>query len=596
MGNSRPGATAAPDGIAVATTHTRRARLSVCGKTANSGDRLEHWITRAREYADEIVLLVDEVSADDTLDVALANADRVVAFEHSTNNEAALDFGLRQATGDWVLWLDDDEFLAKGFGQALPALLGNSRVTHYYLPYRWLLRDGDGRYGWVKTFPWYPNPRLRLIRNVTSLYWHRGRPHSPYEVLGDGDVLEGDDVTIYHLDFLLRDRVARERKVAAYRQRVGPSCEEYYLWEDYASTLAVEPVDISEIVRPPSPEARRRAAERSSRGSLRPPERVSAEALRRSVACHWPNADIYHATYGEHTTPPQVLANRGYTVEITLANLASLPWRNSGTGPGRVVLGYHWVHPDHGVLVRDGDTTLLPVVVPPGGKVTVAAGLWTPYDPGPYTLQWDLRAEGVNWFSERGVPPLEVSVTVSEHDRLMARHRPAASVPPRAKAAVHRRGDNARRAVRSISALVRLARHQADLAGTNVVPVKLWRILDTRDGTGTKGAVTGPISAGAVITLQVAGYGLVPDHAVGVVANLAVPDATYNGFVTVFPTDGSSGSSAVGTYFTDDGRPTANQVVAPLGTGPFEGQISLRLSDNHPGTAQLLVDVSAYLA
>ncbi|MDQ2729628.1 MAG: hypothetical protein M3Y91_17595, partial [Actinomycetota bacterium] len=134
------------------------------------------------------------------------------------------------------------------------------------------------------------------------------------------------------------------------------------------------------------------------------------------------------------------------------------------------------------------------------------------------------------------------------------------------------------------------------LASANVVPLPARRALDTRDGTGFPGAPAGPLDAGGVVTLRVAGQAGIPDTAVGVVATVAVLDATYNGFVTAYAADGAEGTAAVSCYFADGGSPSAAQVLVGFGSGSYAGQVSLHLSDAVVGTAQLLLDIVAYLA
>jgi hypothetical protein len=102
-------------------------------------------------------------------------------------------------------------------------------------------------------------------------------------------------------------------------------------------------------------------------------------------------------------------------------------------------LSYHWVHPDYGMLLRDGDISILKTSVEPGTEIRVVAGLWAPYEPGRYQLQWDLRSEGGSWFSERGIDPLCVDVTVEEKDRLLARPRQVATLPEWAPIGLHER-------------------------------------------------------------------------------------------------------------------------------------------------------------
>jgi hypothetical protein len=618
---------------------TTRPRLSVVGITANSSDRLERWATLAREYADEIALLVDEASDDETLRLARKVADRVQVVEHPPFIEVAMDWGLRAARGEWVLWLDDDELLAPRFPERLDELLDDPDATHYWQADRWVVRRPEGGYGWLATFPWHPNPRLRLIRRVGSVFSHRGRLHSPIDVDGEGRLLEDPDTAIYHLDFVLRDREARERKVARYRGHPAPSCEEYYLWEDYRSTVDIVPLDPAVVEREPSAAARDRAAAATASDAPDEGPPVPLERLQASIARYWPNADVFSASYGSHTTPGRVLANRGYTARLEIHNTSALTWRTTGRETGRVVLSYHWTHPEHGLLLREGDVTLLPGVIRAGDVVTVTAGFWTPYEPGRYRLEWDLHCLGVNWFSERGMPPLIVEIEVEDRGRLLAMPRTVARLPARATRAPANlnagpRADSGvpapppitdsdtsgRRRTVSLQAGLRVARRLAAThlpapqppevpapaapppatpppavpAAANLIPIAPVRVLDSRDGTGVPGAPVGPIEAGAVVTLEITGHPHIPDTAVGIVGNLAVPASDFNGFVSVYPA-GSGGDGTVGIYFNDRGQPTVNQVVVGLGTGPHGGKVSMHVSDHAGGTVQLLLDLVAYL-
>ncbi len=632
-----------------------RPRLSVVGITANSSDRLERWATLAREYADEIALLVDEASDDETVRLARRVADRVQVVEHPPFIEVAMDWGLRSARGEWVLWLDDDEVLAPGFPDRIDELLGDRDVTHYWQAERWVVRRPEGGYGWLATFPWHPNPRLRLIRRVGSVFSHRGRLHSPIDVEGEGRVLEDGDTAIYHLDFVLRDRSARERKVARYQGHPAPSCEEYYLWEDYESTAEIVALDATVIERRPGQEALARAAKAAATNAPDEGPPVSIDRLQASIARYRPNADLFAASYRSHTTPERVLANRGYTARLEIENTSALRWRTTGRDTGRVELGYHWVHAEHGVLLRDGDATLLPGVVEPGHVVTVTAGLWTPYEPGRYRIEWDLHCVGVSWFSERGTPPLTVEVEVQARDRLLATPRTVARLPARAltawatvapeaagpESSTERAEPGASPAVhdapgrpRSVGVVAgrRVARRLASTrlgaalaptdpppgptedpraptrsadrsdgtsarawpAGANLVPLTPIRVLDTRDGSGIPGAPVGPIPAGAIVTVDVTGHPHIPDTAVGVVGNLSVPASDYNGLVSAYPA-GTAGDGTVGVYFNDRGEPSVNQVVLGLGTGTNLGKVSMHVSENAAGTVQLLLDLVAYL-
>ena len=304
----------------------------------------------------------------------------------------------------------------------------------------------------------------------------------------------------------------------------------------------------------------------------------------------------------EHESPTTVVPNRGSIVELAVRTTSAVPWRNRGPLRGRVAMSYHWAHPELGVLLEHGDRAMLPRVVEPGEVVRFPAGIWTPFEPGRYLLQWDLRVEEVSWFSDRGVVPLQVEVEVAGDERLMGTPRQVATLPERARSGGKPPASEPGfrpRVVRTLAQargrLPRPRRRGVDLAAANVVPIRPVRVLDTRDGSGHPGAVVGPVAAGDVVELAVGGQGGVPTHAVGVVATLSVPSATYNGFLTAFPADGTTGDAFVSAYFNDQGLPATNQVVVGLGRGPWQGKLALRPSDNHPGRVHLVVDVVAYL-
>lgn len=571
-----------------------RARLSVCGTTKDSADRLDHWLLRALEFADEVVLLVDDTSTDATLEIARSYADVVHVYEHAPFIERAMDWCLRQATGDWLLWLDDDELMHADFRDAIEPVLADARLTHAYLPSRALVRTPGG-YGSLHQFPWHPDWRLRLIRNVGSIFRHTGRLHSPIEVHGAGVTLSRDEAAIYHFDLVLRDRAAREAKVERYRGNGAPSCEEYYLYEDYAGDEALLPLDAAPVIREPEPAALEEGRRRRSRPAITLGKKVTLDTLHHHLAGLGPQTKLFGAEYLSHSFPPALIADRGRTGEVTIRNTSPVPWRSSGMEPGWVSLRYHWRHPDHGLMLREGDHSLLPDTVGPGTSVTLPVGIWAPYDPGNYLLELDLRAEGVGWFSEHGVAPLTVPVEVRAAEGKRRPTRTAARLPRTAATATAARRPRGR-----LERRVRALRHplRAGLRARNVVPMTPVRVLDTRDGSGAPGSVLGPLHAGSSVTVELTEPLGIPGHAVAVVANLCVPTATYNGYVSTSPGDGGEcANSFVSLYFNDRGEPTINQVTMPLGpSGSVGGRASLRLSDNHPGTAHLLLDLVAYVS
>jgi hypothetical protein len=95
-------------------------------------------------------------------------------------------------------------------------------------------------------------------------------------------------------------------------------------------------------------------------------------------------------------------------------------------------------------------------------------------------------------------------------------------------------------------------------------PVDPVRVLDTRDGTGVAGEHRGPLGAGQVTELTIAGVGGVPGVGAGaVVLNVTATDAPSDGFVTSFPC-GEARPTASNLNFTR-GVDVPNQVTVKVG-------------------------------
>ena len=125
--------------------------------------------------------------------------------------------------------------------------------------------------------------------------------------------------------------------------------------------------------------------------------------------------------------------------------------------------------------------------------------------------------------------------------------------------------------------------------GSTYVPLNPSRVLDTRTGTGTGGAV-GPVGPGGVLPLTVAGVGGVPATGVtAVVLNMTVDRATGpESYLTVWPS-GAPRPTASNLNFSA-GHATTNLVVAQVGG---DGQV---LIYNNLGATDVIADVQGWFA
>jgi hypothetical protein len=381
--------------------------ISLIAVVRDAADRLPEWIRRGRAYADEIVVGIDSASTDGSWQVARELADVAAVFEHAPCPEDAIDWTMRQARGDWILRLDDDESLSRELVASLPALTSDRHLTHYYIPRRWLVRRSDGHPAWLATPPWNPEWALRLHRNVGSIWRHEGGLHGRVDVDGEGRFLAPEEGVIWHFDLAWRSREQREDKVRRRYDVLAPWIESapLYLWEDSARPDDLRPVSAAELdgwsVEPPA--ATDRPAEAAG------PDAYPVAARLLELAQHRDDPPVFAATYVGHDVPARVEAGRARRVEVTVRNESAARWRNTGKARGRVTLSQGWGSENGGAAAS---SALLPASVERGESVRVPLALYAPSETGRNRVVFDLVAEGVASFSTRGVEPLVVDVEV----------------------------------------------------------------------------------------------------------------------------------------------------------------------------------------
>ena len=126
-----------------------------------------------------------------------------------------------------------------------------------------------------------------------------------------------------------------------------------------------------------------------------------------------------------------------------------------------------------------------------------------------------------------------------------------------------------------------------DLMITPLTPV---RFADTRAGWIAADRLfvgTGPVPAGGVVQVQIAGRGSVPVGAKAVVANVTLVGAAAPGFATVYPCGTVPDTSSV-NYLAVTNEAVANEVIAKLSP---TGSICVSTS----AAANVLVDVAGYV-
>lgn len=122
-----------------------------------------------------------------------------------------------------------------------------------------------------------------------------------------------------------------------------------------------------------------------------------------------PGARIEILASPRTAAPGQVLA-----VPVRVTNTGGDSWSAAGIGSGtyRVAVAYRWLDAQGAAVIANGERTLLPADVPPGGTVELEARVPAPAQPGSYRLLVTLVQESVAWFDQAAgaaaVRPVEV--------------------------------------------------------------------------------------------------------------------------------------------------------------------------------------------
>lgn len=187
-------------------------KISAIIHTRNSEQTLKQALTSVR-WVDEL-LVVDMSSTDRTVEFAEAVADRVISIAPADRVDGVRNRYLEEASGEWLLVLDSDEWLAEDAGEELRCLLLElgSRFDAFALP-RFNTICGQVMRGGQ----WYPDHQIRLFRRGTVL-WEDSHHRPPRVITGPERLFElvpPDCPHIHHHNYSdLREFVLRQASYA----------------------------------------------------------------------------------------------------------------------------------------------------------------------------------------------------------------------------------------------------------------------------------------------------------------------------------------------------------------------------------------------
>jgi len=160
-----------------------RKRLSVTIITLNEERRIEKCI-KSVSFADEIIV-VDSGSQDRTVEIA-EQAGASVIHQEWLGYGRQKQFAVEQATNEWVLCLDADEWLSLELSQSIQDVLKQPQYSAYQFPRR---NRFMGR--WLRYGEGYPDWSLRLF-DRNHAHWSEDEVHEKVVPDGETGKVSGD--------------------------------------------------------------------------------------------------------------------------------------------------------------------------------------------------------------------------------------------------------------------------------------------------------------------------------------------------------------------------------------------------------------------
>ncbi|WP_051608647.1 glycosyltransferase family 2 protein [Selenomonas sp. FC4001] len=88
-------------------------RISACVITKNEEENLPRWLECVRHIADEFIV-VDTGSTDNTVSLAKRGGAKVYHYTWHNDFASAKNYAIKQAVGDWIIFMDADEYFREG--------------------------------------------------------------------------------------------------------------------------------------------------------------------------------------------------------------------------------------------------------------------------------------------------------------------------------------------------------------------------------------------------------------------------------------------------------------------------------------------------
>jgi len=172
--------------------------LSLCMIVKNEAATLPRCLKSVASIVDEMII-VDTGSTDDTIAICESFGARVISYQWDQHFANARNFGLQEALGDWILWIDADEELDQQAKTQIKEKISIVSADMILLP----LYHYYGKQVPVNTTEKFISHQNRLFRNHIGIqFFNRIHEQAQHTDPNKTIAYERIDVPIHHYGYL----------------------------------------------------------------------------------------------------------------------------------------------------------------------------------------------------------------------------------------------------------------------------------------------------------------------------------------------------------------------------------------------------------
>ena len=217
-------------------------RLSQCMIVKNEEKNIERALTWAKDIAFEQIV-VDTGSTDRTVEIATHMGAKLFHFKWIDDFSAAKNYAIDQATGDWIAFLDADEYISpEQVKLIIPVIKKTIKIyagKAVALSSKWAQMDDNGNIGSV-------NRQERIFLNHPDIRYERPI-HETLKIPSSTFPVKENDIVINHIGYsnsAHAETMKLERNIALLKKALESNPEDikskFYLAESFLGTGNIE--------------------------------------------------------------------------------------------------------------------------------------------------------------------------------------------------------------------------------------------------------------------------------------------------------------------------------------------------------------------